>query len=71
MPDRPQEVKMATCSADKARRLLGYKTKTTLEQGLIQMIDYIKTRGVKKFRYQLAGEIVNDKTPKTWVNKML
>jgi UDP-glucose 4-epimerase len=70
MPDRPQEVKMATCSADKARKLLGYKTKTTLEQGLVQMINYIKTRGVKKFRYHLAVEIVNDKTPRTWTERM-
>ena len=31
MPGRPQEVRLATCCADKARRLLGYETKYTLE----------------------------------------
>ncbi len=70
MPDRPQEVKFATCSADKARRLLGYQTKYNLRQGLQEMIDYIKNRGVKKFKYHIDIEILNEKTPKTWTNKM-
>jgi UDP-glucose 4-epimerase len=70
MPDRPQEVKLATCSADKARRLLGYQTKHNLRQGLQEMIDYIKNRGPKKFKYHIDIEILNEKTPKTWTNKM-
>jgi UDP-glucose 4-epimerase len=70
MPDRPREVKLATCSAAKARTMLGYKTSTTLEQGLQQMIDYIKKRGVKPFRYHLDLEIVNDHTPRTWKDKL-
>ena len=32
--DRPQEVKHATCSADKARKLLNYKTTTDLYTGI-------------------------------------
>lgn len=67
---RPQEVKLAFCSADKARKLLGYKTKTSLDEGLQSIIDYIKQKGVKKFRYHLNLEIINQKTPKTWSNKM-
>ena len=70
-PDRPQEVKLANCSADKARKLLGYKTSYTLEQGLKEMIDYIKQKGTKKFRYQFDIEIVNDKTPKTWTKRLI
>jgi len=70
MPDRPQEVKLATCQADKARRLLGYKTKVNLRDGLQEMIEYIKTRGPRKFKYHLDIEIINDKTPRTWVEKM-
>ena len=70
VPDRPQEVKYATCSADKARKLFGYNTKVTLEEGLQEMIDYIKKRGPKEFEYHLDLEIINDKTPKTWTNKM-
>jgi len=70
VPGRPQEVKLATCSADKARRLLGYETKYTLEQGLSEMIEYIKEKKPRKFRYHLDLEIINDKTPKTWKDKM-
>lgn len=70
MPGRPQEVKLATCSANKARKLLGYETKYTLEQGLSEMIAYIKQRGVKPFTYHLPLEIISDKTPKTWSQKL-
>jgi UDP-glucose 4-epimerase len=70
MPDRPQEVKLATCSAEKARALLGYKTSTTLRDGLTQMVDYIRTRGPKSFTYHLPLEIVNERTPRTWKDKM-
>jgi len=69
-PDRPQEVKLATCSADKARKLLEYKTETTLREGLKEMITYIKHRGVKPFKYHLDLEIINEKTPETWKNKL-
>src|SRR6266581_6862364 len=31
--DRPQEVRSATCSADKARKLLGYRTRVSLIEG--------------------------------------
>ena len=70
MPDRPQEVKFETCSADKARKLLGYRTEYTLERGLQHMIEYIQGKGTKKFRYHLELEIVNEKTPKTWIDRM-
>jgi len=70
MPGRPQEVKYATCSADKARKLLGYETRYTLKQGLSEMINYIKQKGTKKFKYHLDVEIINDKTPKTWTKRM-
>lgn len=70
MPGRPQEVKYATCSADKARKLLGYKTSTSLEDGLQSMIDYIQKRGTKPFRYHLDLEIVSDKTPRTWKDRL-
>jgi len=69
-PDRPCEVKFATCSADKARKLLEYKTKYKLEDGLREMIDYIKKRGIKPFKYHLDLEIINEKTPKTWKDKI-
>ncbi len=69
-PDRPQEVKLATCSADKARKLIGYKTQYTLKQGLQEMIDWIKQRGTKPFKYHFDLEIINRKTPRTWKEKL-
>lgn len=71
VPDRPKEVRLATSSADKARKLLGYKTTYTLDQGLKEMIDYIKKRGPKPFKYHLDLEIINEKTPRTWVEKII
>ncbi len=67
---RPQEVYLANCSADKARRLLGYKPKVTLEDGLRQMIDWIRSRGPRPFKYHLDIEILNEKTPETWSKKL-
>ena len=43
--DRPQEVKHATCSADKARSLLNYKTTVSLQEGIKKTFEYIKKRG--------------------------
>lgn len=70
MKGRPQEVRLATCSANKARRLLGYQTKYTLEEGLTEMIRYIQQRGTKPFSYHLPLEIINDLTPKTWSQRL-
>ena len=70
MRGRPQEVIEATCSADKARKLLNYKTKTSLDDGISKMIEYIKNKGAKKFRYHLDIEIINSKTPDTWKKKI-
>jgi UDP-glucose 4-epimerase len=70
VPDRPQEVRLANCSAAKARRLLGYRTQTSLRDGLKDMIEYVKRRGVKPFRYHLDLEIVNELCPKTWKDRL-
>ena len=67
--DRPQEVKHAICSANKARELLNYKTKVSLEKGIQKTFEYIKKRGVKPFEYHINLEIDNELTPDTWKNK--
>ena len=67
--DRPGEVKYATCSADKARKLLDYKTKTDLQTGILKTFNYIKKRGPKPFEYYIDLEIKNELTPDTWKNK--
>ena len=69
-PDRPQEVKYANCSANKIRKELGYQTKVGLTECLQSMIDYIEKNGTKPFQYHLPIEIVNNRTPKTWTNKV-
>ena len=43
--DRPQEVKHAICSADKARKLLNYKTTVSVKEGIQKTYEYIKERG--------------------------
>ena len=70
-PDRPKEVKHATCSSDKARKLLNYKTKTDLYTGIKKTFEYIKSKGPKKFVYHVDLEIINELTPKVWLNKKL
>ena len=69
-PDRPNEVKHSSCSAEKAEQLLGYKTKYSVSDSLDTIIDYIKKRGVREFQYTYDIEILNDKTPETWKNKI-
>ena len=71
MPDRPQEVRVALCSSDKARKLLGYETATSLEDGLKEMLDWIADSGAKEFQYYLPLEIVNELTPETWTHRLM
>ncbi len=68
---RPQEVKIALCSSDKARDLLGYQTGTNLRNGLQELVDYIVDKGPREFDYHLPIEIENDKTPATWKQKLI
>jgi len=68
---RPQEVKIALCSSDKARKLLGYKTSTNLDQGLRNLVDWIEQRGTLEFDYHLPIEIRNEKLPTTWSERRL
>lgn len=71
MPDRPREVKVALCSSDKARTLLGYEALTDLDAGLLELVEWIKDKGALPFDYYLDLEIVSDKTPKTWSERLM
>lgn len=71
MPDRPNEVKEAYCSSDKVRQLLGYEPKQSLDDCLKDMVEYIRAKGTKDFDYSFPLEIVTDKTPKTWVERLI
>ena len=67
---RPQEVAVALCSSDKARQILGYETTVSLDQGLRDLVEWIRPR-VKDFEYHLPIEIVSELTPKTWTQKLI
>ncbi len=71
MPGRPKEVLNANCSADKARKLLGYKTETSLDTGLRELAEWISDKGPKPFSYHLPIEFVTSETPKAWVDKLM
>ena len=71
MPGRPQEVKHANCSADLARKLLGYEPKVSLRDGLRELAAYIAMKDPKEFSYHLPLEFVTEKTPKTWVDRLI
>jgi UDP-glucose 4-epimerase len=70
LDDRPNEVKEATCSADKARKILGYNTKVSLDESLDKMINYISKKGPKNFQYNYPLEINNEKTPLAWKERL-
>jgi UDP-glucose 4-epimerase len=70
LEDRPNEVKHATCSAEKARTLLNYKTKVNLSDSLDKLISFIKEKGPKKFEYNYDIEINNNLTPLSWKEKI-
>jgi UDP-glucose 4-epimerase len=71
MPGRPQEVFHANCSANLSRELLNYKTTTSLEAGLVELVNWIKSKGAREFNYHLPLEFITDKTPKTWTDRLM
>lgn len=66
---RPREVRMANCSAQKARMLLHYQPKISLEETLSDMIFWVKNRGTLTFDHSLELEIISSMTPVTWTDK--
>lgn len=69
VPDRPCEVREARCSSQLARELLDYETRTDLDTGLGHLIEDIRRRGPKPFRYRFVPELPG--APKTWTEKLL
>lgn len=70
LEDRPNEVKEAKCSADKARKILGYNTKVSFSESVDKIIDYIKKKGPRPFQYNYFLEIDNEKTPLAWKKRL-
>jgi len=71
VPRRPLEVRDANCSADKARRLLNYRTPVDLRAGLAAMITDIRQRGPKPFTYHHDLEIITKATPLVWRDRIM
>jgi len=67
MPDRPNEVKQAYTSSDKARDLLGYEPRDYLLDCLKEMADSIEA---KPFIYDFPIEIKKG-CPKTWSERLM
>lgn len=67
MPARPNEVKEAFCSSDKARTLLGYEPKQRLSVCLKEMVDYIQPA---LFVYDFPIEITQG-CPKVWTERLM
>lgn len=70
LPARPNEVKEAYCSSDKARKLLGYQPKQSLRGCLAEMALYIKEHGTKPFSYTFPIEITKN-CPDVWINQKI
>ena len=64
--DRPQEVKFATCSAEKIRKYFNYQTRYSLGESIDRLIEYISQRGPAPFDYHLPIEIKSPLLPATW-----
>lgn len=69
--DRPQEVRDAWCGSGKARDVLGYRTTRQLDDGLRDIVSHIRTIGPRKFRYHLDLEIRTERTPRTWLDRLM
>lgn len=69
--DRPQEVKLAYCTSEKAERLLGYRTLTPLEAGVEKTIAWAKKTGPVKPVYLPKLEIETENTPQTWKKHLI
>ena len=71
VPDRLLEVANATCSSDKAREILGYRTEMPLRDGLESMLKWMMARGPSPFEYNRPIEIETSQTPLTWSDRLI
>lgn len=72
IPIRPQEVIEAYCTNSKVTRMLGYKTSTSLKEGVGKMIVWAQKQGPQKFKYLKDGvELETKDLPETWRKKLI
>ncbi len=71
LKDRPNEVKFAYCTNEKAKKYLGFRQQTPLKKGIVETVNYAKLKGPKKFKYLTSLEITTKDTPLTWTDKLI
>jgi UDP-glucose 4-epimerase len=72
VPARPREVKFAHCSANKARKMLGYRPTISLDEGIRKTVEWVSMKGPKPFSYHLLDiEIDSPRIPKTWSQRLM
>jgi len=71
LPSRPQEVKYAFSSYQKAKLLLNYEPKTNLAEGLKKMIAWAKEIGYEEPKYLSEIELPSVNIPRTWKEKLI
>ena len=61
-----------TGAAEKAGRLLGYRTSVDLEEGLGRMLEWARELGPQESRYLEGGVELNHETvPATWRDRLI
>lgn len=70
IPARLHEVKMAYCDNSKARQMLGYEDKYSVEEGLKEMAVWAKKMGYQKPVYLSELELENN-APNVWLKKKI
>jgi len=70
IPARPNDVKYAYSTAEKSMKLLDYKTRHPLRDGLQKMIEWARSVGKQEPTYTLPLEITKN-APKVWIEKSI
>jgi UDP-glucose 4-epimerase len=70
MEDRPGEVKHAYCTVEKSMKLLNYKTRHSIKEGVARMAEWAKQIGPQEPTYVLPLEITK-RVPKAWLKRLI
>ena len=72
MPARPLEVKNAYCAHAAAERILGFRNRTTLREGVEAMVRWAREVGAREPAYLPNSlEIGSDRAPPTWSQQLI
>lgn len=71
LPARPQEVKYAYSDHSKAREMIGFVPKTSIREGVRQMLGWARDIGHQPFVYLDDLDLTHETTPKTWQDRLL